>query len=197
MRESDVINWLFDETSTFLSNSSLVSVSAPSDHVDEAQTHNGQIYPFIGVRQIASNPDTAGIGNDTLKVDSFSYGTDGVLQSITYRKDVTLRAELVPTVDENPKLRDDLSEDISDHFSLIAEKLNTVKDTTPDDMEDVSVDESTTEGRSDDFVMADGIPVEIEYSRYLVDNDPPVADTVNLDINVGDSVSADAFDETF
>lgn len=198
MRESDVIEWLISESTTFLSNSSLVSLSTPAGHVDVAEAGDPPVYPFIGIQKIASTSDSAGIGSGELYVDDLSYTNDGVLESITYRRDVTLRVEVIPVTDEDPKLRDDLTTDLTDFYS---KKVR--KDTLHSDMEGLKIEEATPQGRADDFVRADGIPIEIDYERYLVDNDPDVADTVNVDIDVGDEADTDSttdtdtFDESF
>jgi len=192
MRESDVIEWLIDESVAFLDTTSLVSVSTPSNHADEAQFHDGHVYPFVAVQQIGSTSESAGIGKGELFVDSLSYDTNDVLQSITYRRDVSLRVNVVPVTDEDPKLRDDLATDLTDHLSLVAEKND-----HPDDIDDISVGEATPQDRPDDLVAADGIPLDVEDSRYVTDDDPDVAETVNVDVEVGDTSPASTFDETF
>lgn len=196
MRESTVINWLNDEISTFLSNSSLVSLSTPDEHVGLAQERdsNSQVYPFVGIQQIASRPHSAGIGSGELSVDFHSYDSNDLLTAIDYRRDVTLRLSVIPTTDNDAQLRDDLGEDLTDHLALVARKKD-----HPTDIDGMHVEEATSQNQSEDFVWADGIPVEIEYERYITDNDPAVAETVNIDIDVTDdldtSSSSDAFSE--
>lgn len=191
MRESAVINWLDSEIATFLSNSSLVSLTTPGDHVGLAKERDNDagVYPFIGIQQIATRPHSAGIGNGELAVDSFTYDVNGVLQSIDYRRDITLRLSVIPVTDGNAKLRDDLSEDLTDHLALVARQED-----HPSDIDGMHVEEATPQDRSNDFVWADGIPLEIEYERYIIDSNPDVAETVNIDIDVKD---ADATSTSF
>jgi hypothetical protein len=65
-------------------------------------------------------------------------------------------------------------------------------------MEPPDVDESTTQNREDDFVRGEGVPMDIEYSRYITDDDPDVATDVNLDIDAEapDGATADVLDKT-
>lgn len=202
MKESDIHEWLLSEVTTILSNTSLVSLSNPATHVDVASAFDESTYPFVGILGIANTSQSAGIGNGDVVVDDTTY-SGGQLQSITYRIDKELRVELDPVTDNDPKLRDDLCTELSDHFSLLARNGN-----HPADMEPPDVDESTTQNREDDFVRGEGVPMDIEYSRYIVDDDPDVATDVNLDIdaeapdetsgdtNDVDGVTIDAFDET-
>lgn len=182
MRESDVIEWLRDETASFLDASTLVSVPNPKGRVDEAQFHDGHVYPFVAVQQLGTASASAGIGNGELFVDDYTY-SGGVLQSITYRRDVTLRVNLVPVTDDDPKLRDDLTTELADHYSLLTRKGG-----LPADVGDVSVGEATPQDRPDDRVAADGVPLTVDYSRYLVDDDPAVAESVTVDVDVSDDI---------
>lgn len=196
MKESDVINWLIEELTTTLSNSSLVSLSSPGQHVDVVNGRDPPRYPFVGLLQISNTPTARGIGNTNIVVDSLSYDVDGILDSITYRRDNELRIEMVPVTDDDAKLRDDL-------FTLIEDELSMLSKTGsfPDDMNTPEVDTSDTRDRSNDFIRSDGIPVTIPYSRYMIDSDPEAAETVNVDIDVGDDEDwtndMDSFDETF
>lgn len=198
MRQSAVTTWLLDEIETFLTNTSLVSPSTPSNHVDEAQAHDEQTYPFVGVQKIATNPQSAGIGNGELQVDSVNYGNNGNVQSIDYVRDVELRVEVIPTTDDDSALRDDLAEDLASRFALLART-----DGYPSDIDSITVGEATPSGRPDEFVRGDGVPLEIDYERHLTDDTVTAAETVNIDVDVGDydddiseSDDVDAFDES-
>lgn len=182
MRQTAVINWLHDEIVTFLSNSSLVSLSSPGDHVDLVDERDDNPYPFVGIQKIGSNDNNAGIGNGQVFVDSLSYDSTDTLVSITYRRDVTFRVNVIPVTNNDAKLRDDLADDLDDHFARLARNGPLASD-----MDDLRVEEATPQGRPDEFVYGDGIPIEIDYSRYQTDNDPLVADTVNVDIDVRDA----------
>lgn len=184
MNQSDVIQWLLSECETVLTQSNRVSLSMPSNHVDVAEPSMEHPYPFVGVQPITTNQMSAGIGNGNLFVDSLNYGSDGILNSITYRREPTLRVEAIPVTDDDPKLCDDLGTELVDHFDLYTRTGG-----QPVDMDPPQIDDSTPQGRSDDFVDSDGIAMEIAYEHYITDDSPAVATTVNMDIEVGDSVS--------
>lgn len=189
MRESDVKLWLINETSTFLSNSSLVSLSNPDTHVDTAEAHDDKTYPFIGLQSISSTPQSAGIGSGDVFVDSINYDTNGVVESIDFYREVTYRAELIPTTDGDEQLRDDLSDDLSDYLARIARKGE-----YPTYFEELSSDDSSPSDRTSDFVRATGVAVEVTYKRLETDTDITPAATVNLDIDVADDLGE--YDDT-
>lgn len=195
MNQSDVTDWLLDELSSVLSTSSLVSLSTPSAHVDVADAHDEQTYPFVGVRFISGDAQSAGVGQGDLYVDHITYDDNDIVESVVRRKDITLRLSVIPVTDHAPALRDDLSDEIADHLSLVAEKGE-----HPEDIDDISPEEATLNGRPDEGVRGQGIPVEIEYSRYLIDDNVTAAETVNLNIDVDDGDEntdpADAVDTT-
>lgn len=200
MRTSAVIQWLLDECEAVLQQSNRVSLSTPANHVDVAEPSLDHPYPFVGIQPIADNSMSAGIGNGDLFVDSLTHDSNGVLQATTYRRDSTLRVEAIPVTDDDPKLRDELADELEDHFSLYSRTGG-----QPSDMDPPQLDNSTPQGRSDDFVDSTGIAMEIEYEHFITDDDPDVATSVNVEIEVGDAVSdldtigdgAIAYDETF
>jgi len=183
MNESDVIKWLLSESETVLQQSNLVSLTTPANHVDVAEPSMSHPYPFIGIQKITTNTRSAGMGGGDLFVDELTY-TNGTLDSITYRRDSSLRVNVIPVTDDAPSLRDDLADEVTDHFSLFARTGG-----EPDDMDPPDIDDSTPTGRSDDVVDASGIAMTIDYETFIVDNDPQVADTVNVDIEVGDRIT--------
>jgi len=183
VNESDVIQWLLDECETVLTQSNYVSLSTPVNHVDVAEPSMDHPYPFVGIQPIATNQTSAGIGNGNLFVDSLNYGSDGILDSITYRRESTLRVETIPVTDDDPKLRDDLGTELTDYFNLYTRTRG-----QPSDMDPPQIDESTPQGRSDDFIDSDGIAMEITYEHFITDTDPDVAESVNVELQVGDEV---------
>jgi len=182
MNQSDVTTWLLDELETILDTTSLVSLPNPTSHVDVADSHDDQTYPFVGVQFISGDSESGGIGRGNLVVDNVNYDDSGLVQSIVRRKDITLRIEVVPVTDDDPALRDDLGDAITDHFSLVNEK-----GTHPDDIDEIRPEESSSAGRPSEFVRGQGLPLEIEYSRYLVDENVTGVESVNLDVSVGDT----------
>jgi hypothetical protein len=198
MRQSAVIEWLHDEISDFLGGSTLVSLSNPDNHVSLAEQRDDQVYPFVAIQKIASNPESAGVGSGNLYVDELSYKA-GALDAVTYGRDFDFRVEVIPLTDGDAKLRDDLTEDLGDHLSIVART-----GAHPNEMGPIDVGEATPDERTDDFVRGDGISLGIEYSRYATDDDPDVAESVELTVSVGDyddevseSDDPDAFSETF
>lgn len=196
MRQSDVLNWVMDECETVLSNVSYVSVSSPSEHVDEAQSDQDHGYPFVGVRPLGSVPQSAGLGSGEYVVDSLNYGNDGIIDSIDYRRDSDLTVEVIPTTDGRPSVRDDLGDDIYDHFGLLARR-----DKVPEDIT-LHAEDSSPSGRPDDQVRATGVTLAIEFSRYITES-VTAAETVNLDVDVtpegtldDESDDVDAFDDS-
>lgn len=197
MRESAVLTWIMDECETVLANSSLVSISTPSDHVDVAEPGMDHPYPFVGVQKIAANPQSAGIGSADVFVESVKdTDNDGYVDEITKRRDIDLRVSVIPVTDNDAKLRDDLGGELSDHFAVIGRE-----GASNDDIGEIETDEASPQGRPDDLIRADGIPLEIEYSRYIVDSSVTAAETVTVDLDVGDqdedvseSSDADAID---
>jgi len=184
MKQSAVIQWLLDESQTVLKQSNLVSLSNPSNHVDVAQPSMDHPYPFVGVQPITNNSISAGIGSGKTFVDGFEYDNNGVLQAIVYRRDSSLRVNVIPVTDNDASLRDDLAEEIADHFNLFSRT-----ETQPTDMDPPEVDETSPQGRPDEFVRETGVTLVIEYEHTFTDSDPMVADSVNMDIEVGDEVS--------
>lgn len=196
MRESDVKLWLINQTTTFLSNSPLVTLTTPSEHTDTAEEHDDAVYPFVGLQSLASVPQTAGLGSGDVFVESINYGSDGVVDSIDFYREVTYRGELIPTTDGDSLLRDDLSDDLSDYFARIARKGE-----YPTDVASFDVGDSSPSDRPDDFVRASSVGVEVTYKRLERDTDITAADTVNVDVTATDDPSTasgdTAFDETF
>lgn len=199
MNTDDVINWLYSEVTTLLADTDLASLNTPSDHVALTNQRDGDDdgpYPFVGIRPLNAANTSAGIGNGSLYVDDVQR-TDGVVDSIVYRAEPTLRVELVPVTNGDRRLRDNLVDDLTDHFSLLARTNN-----HPEDIETVTPDESAVQNRSDAFIYGDGLPLDVSFKRYATDNDPDVAESVNLDVDVSetpldDSDDTDAFDVAF
>lgn len=202
MRQSAVIDWVHDEIVATLTATGLVSLASPAQHVGVVteRTHGDgpDVYPFVGIRTLASRNTQAGIGSGEAYVDSTTY-QNGVLQSVTYRREPTLRLELVVVTDADARLRADIAEDLSDHFATLVRTGG-----TPADLTIESVTEATPEDRAEELVRADGVGLEIAYDRYETDDDPDVAETVNLDVDVTetepdatDDTETDAFDESF
>jgi len=196
MQQSAVIEWLDYQIATVLADTSLLSLSTPTEHVGLAQRRDTQIYPFVGIRTISAQPLEGGLANGELFVDTLTKDGNGVVQSITYRRESRLRLEVDPVTDGNPKLRDELVAALVDHFTLLERR-----DNTPDDIT-LSVAEASPQDRADEFVRLSGLTLVIEYERFITDDGPVVADEVNLDVDVGDSddtvsesEDADAFDE--
>lgn len=185
MKTSDVMDWLLTECQTVLEQSNGVSLTDASDHVDIAQPSIDHPYPFVGVQPLATNPVSAGIGSGNIFVHNLNYDGNDVLDSITYRRDSSLRLEIIPVTDTNPSLRDDLGDELTDHFSLLARTKE-----QPADMEPPDIDESSIEGRPADFINSSGIGMTIDYEQYMTDTDPEVALNVTATIEVGDEIDA-------
>jgi len=210
MKQSDVVIWVHDEVKSVLNSTNLVNLGTPDDHVDLADDREDHPYPFVGIQKVTGIPQSAGIGSGNLSVDALNYDNNNVLQSIDYGRDTVLRLNIIPLTDGDAQLREDLGDELADHFELLLRQ-----DNLHADMEDIDVGEATPQDRTDDFVRADGIPLEIEYTRFITDDDPATAKTVKVDVDVADEVSdliiqwgddswgdygwppADAFDETF
>ena len=196
MNQSELMVWLFGELRTVLAETDDTGISAESDatnNVDITEGDTEYTYPFIGVQPIAQNPQSQGIGSGTVTVDEHRTDDDGILTEIVYRKDADVRVSVVPVTDNNPQLRDTLVDAVVDHFSVLARTGG-----YPDDVTFQLVGEATPQGRPEDRVRGTGVPLALTYERYIVDNDPDVADTVNLDIDtMGDDETIDTFDENF
>jgi hypothetical protein len=198
MRQSAVIEWLHDEISTFLSGSSLVSLSNPDNHVALAEQRDDQVYPFVAIQEVSSVTVKKGKGDTNVYVAGLDY-TSGVLNAVTYARDVRVRLEVIPLTDGDAKLRDDLTEDLNSHLSIQSRKKE-----YPTDIRSFDVGESSPNERTDDFVRGKGVELKITFTRYEVDDDPEVATEVNLTLNVGDydediteADDPEPFDETF
>jgi len=190
MKKSDVTEWLFGELQEILvetNNTSITSLSQASDNVDIADASEDHPYPSIVVQTLAVNPQSSGIGSGRLYVDQQTFNVNDVLQSITYRKESEVRFDLIAITDNNPKLRDNLSDQISDHFSL---KIR--KDEFPADISPVLVGEPSPQGRPEDFVRSSGVSLVLEYEHFITDSDPDVATEVDLDVDVSDELIEDA-----
>jgi len=173
MKKSEVVQWLLNESETVLTQSNYVSLSNEANHVDVASPSLDHPYPFIGVQKLATNTRSAGIGNGDVFVDSLNYGSDDVLDSITYRREATMEVEVIPVTDDDPELRDDLSEEVADHFSLYSRTGG-----QPVDMDPPDVDDETTRGRPSDFIDTSGVALSIDYEHTFTDIDIEVGDLV-------------------
>jgi len=203
MKQSELTKWLFDELTQVLMetpNTGITSLSEAADNVDIAEGSDDGPYPFIGVQPIATSPQSAGIGNYQTYVDEKTY-VNGVLDSVTLRRESRVRYNFIPTTDDNPKLRDDLKDAIVDYFAV---KMR--NDEFPEDLDPKVIGETTPSDRPTEFVNSNAIPFVTVYKRYITDNDPDVAEEVNLDVDVSGSVDGmiddndtdgDAFDEMF
>lgn len=200
MKQSEVFQWLFGELREILAstpNTGISSTTEANNHVDIAEGDVDHPYPFIGVQEIATNTQTAGIGSGSLYVDDVVY-SGGVLSEIKYRRESTLRLNILPIVDNDPKLRDDLSTAIIDHFAL---KIRTGE--YPSDIDNPEISEKSPQNRSEEFVRGSAIPLTLEYKRFLSNSDPSVASEVDLDVDVSGSTpddletAIDAYQETF
>jgi hypothetical protein len=187
MKESDVNDWLHSECVSILQSTSLLTLSTPNNHVGIAEDRDDQTYPFIGIRGISSTSQSAGIGSGDMYVDSVNY-SNGTADSVTFRREPTLRVELVPVTDNDQQLRDDLVDELVDHFSTLGRL-----DDYPADVEEVDVDEATVQGRPSEFVYADGVPLDVDYNRYVTKS-VAAAETVNVDIDASDTVDDDTDD---
>jgi hypothetical protein len=202
MLRSDINEWLNDEVVLFYNFTPLVSLSSPDDHVGMANSRDedSTIYPFVGIRKVGSRPESAGLGNRKVFADTLNYDDNDVLTSIDYRREVTYNVELVTITDGNQKLRDDLSEELAAHFSLVARL-----EEYPDDVEKLDVDSTEPDSRTDEWVYGEAVPLDITYSSITTRTDIPAAESVNLDVDVSDDLDVDvddtsdpdAFDETF
>ncbi len=204
MKQSEFTTWLFDELKQVLvdtNNTGITSVSQASDNVDITDGGQDHPYPFIGVQTISTNPQAAGIGHGQLRVVDEDYDANGVLQEVTRQRESTVRMNLIPVTDNNPKLRDELSDAIVDHFSLLESKGN-----YPDDITFEQIGESSPEGRPEEFVRSAATTLVVSRERTLIDSDPAVAEAVNVDVDVSGEddgqiddtdTDGDAYDETF
>jgi hypothetical protein len=195
MRKSAVVTWLYDEVDRFYQGSSLVSLQAPTDHVGIAEGREPPTYPFVGIQEVSGTPQTAGIGGGTLRVHERTTDANDILQSVTYVRTTQLDVRLQPVTDGDRQLRDDLTEDLASHVEMQQRTGD-----TPEDMDILSVGDVTPTGRPDEFVYGDGIPLSVEYDYFRTDDDPDVAETVNVDVDVADepqNSGSDAVDATF
>lgn len=207
MRQTDVIKWVAEEVVTIYNDISYLSLSQPSQHVGLANDRDTERYPFVGIQKIATATSNAGIGNGQLHVVDIQY-QNGLADAIVYGRDSTLRLNVIPVTDNDQQLRDKLLGDIEDHLLLYTRDERTV----PDDMDEPTVTDATPQDRAEEFVYADGIAIEIPYTRTITDDSITAAEAVNLDIDVGEDIddidewgdekwsektweSADAFDE--
>jgi len=193
MEASDVVSWLIDECVTVLSTTNTVSLSTPADHADIAQSGSPPTYPFVGIQTIGADQESAGLGSGSLFVDDLSYDTNDVLQSITFARVPIRRYEIVPVTDDDPKRRDQLVTDVADHFSRYERDTGSL----PTDMNTLTTDSPSNQDRTSDYVRADGLPLDIEYTRYIVEDDPTVAETVTVDLDAGDEVHVNAIEQLF
>lgn len=181
MKTTDVKEWLHDECVTVLANTNAVTLNSPASHVDHADERDGQTYPFVGIREISSTSRSAGLGNGSVYVADLTY-ENGIVQSITYKVVPTLRVELLPLAENDRGLQSTLGDDIIDHFLILSRR-----DEYPADVETVSVEEASPQHRNDEYVYADGIPVEVTYERYRTES-VTAAEAVSLDVSVGDTL---------
>lgn len=184
MKQTDVIRWLSDELDTALSNSDVVTLTNRGPHIGLANARPEGLYPFIGIDYDGGDPRSAGIGADTTFVDSKSFDENGILESITYRRDTELDVTVHVLTDGDRERRDNLADDIQGHLHILART-----DDYPSDMSEFAVGDANPSSRPDEFVYGDGTSLELEYSTFWVDDQPDVAKDVNIDIEVADDAS--------
>jgi len=195
MKQSEFTLWLFDELKHVLfdtPDTGITSLSEASDNVDIADGSTNHPYPFIGVQPITTNPQAAGIGQGQLRVVNRVYNTNGVLQEETKQRESTTRMNLIPVTDNDPNLRDDLSDAVVDHFALLEDN-----DNYPDDITFEQIGESSPQGRPEEFVRSAATTLVVTRERNIVDSNPDVAKEVNVDVDVGDKTTDNAYNETF
>jgi len=189
MNQSAVTQWLFGELRQVLADTTGTGVTDISDaqnNVDVADPSIDHPYPFIGVQAIASNPQSKGIGNGQLVTTGEQY-VDGVVDEIDHERDTELRVSLIPVTDNNVKLRDDLTDALANHFALVSKK-----DEHPDDLTIQQIGESSPQGRTDEFVRSSGVPLVVEYTTNVTDDNPEAAEAVDMNIDVADGENMDA-----
>jgi len=201
MNQKALTQWLFTELRTVLSDTPDTGISSSTDatgHVDITEGDVDHPYPFIGVQPITQNPISQGIGNGVVRVTDIIYDA-GVVSEIHYKRESDVRVSLIPVTDSDPALRDRLADDVVDHFSVRSRTGE-----YPDDVSFRTIGETRPQGRPNDNVRGVGVPLALSYERTIVDDDPTPATSVELDVAVGETVSAgvvgdavDAFAESF
>ena len=194
MKRTDLIQWLHSDIVGVLDTTTLTSFDTPAQHVGLARGSDNHPYPFVGIDTADTTPDSMGIGNETLVVDSLEYDADGVLQSRTYRRETPLPVTIQVLTDGERELRSDLTDELHDHFNLTQEQ-----GAFPADVDTIDDRGVTISGRPDEFVYGHGLRLTITYKQYITDDDPDVAEEVDLTFDVADDVdgtdSATAFDD--
>jgi len=186
MNQKDLTQWLFGELRTVLSDTANTGLSSPTDaegHTDITEGDVDHPYPFIGVQPITQNPVSQGLGNGVVTVADIIYNS-GVASEVHYERESDVRVSLIPVTDGSVALRDNLADAVVDHFSVLSRTGE-----YPDDVSFRTIGESRPQGRPNERVRGVGVPLALSYDRTIVDDDPTVAETVELDIDVGETVS--------
>jgi hypothetical protein len=198
MKQSEVIQWLFEQLQDILIGSphtDITSESEASEHVDIAESDVDHPFPFCGVQPISATPQSHGIQNQSLTVVDTEY-VNGILDSITRERETVSRLNIIPVTDNDPFLRDELATSVSDRFTVLQRT-----DTYPDDIVIQQVGETTPSDRPDEFVRSATVVLVLEYTRTIVDDDPAVAEGVTVDVDVSDdsdfTTVTDAYSEQF
>jgi len=182
MKKSDINNWLFGEAETAITNSTVVSVTDASGHVDIAESHADGQYPFVGLTPISTVTESAGLGNEGLytAAEDRADDADDTLQSTTEAETKRYTVELGVRTDDRHAVADDLTGDLKTHFHLLSEAFS-YPDNLPAEMISVSAADTAPQSRPEDFVRGTAIEVTV---RYVTTEgvDRTAAETVTLDV---------------
>lgn len=183
MRVPDLLTWVFDTTTDVLADTDVVSLSNPSAHVDIADAHDEATYPFVGVVPITLTSVSGGLGNETLTTVATTESGDTVEPTEMLRREFTL--EVTPVTNDDPQLRDQLTETLTLGFA------SRIKyDDVPDDLT-LSVGETTPSDRAESFVRANGVELNGELTT-LTTNVLPATKTVSWGVTSdGQTVPSD------
>jgi len=198
MKQSEVIQWLFEQLQDILIGSphtDITSKSEASEHVDIAESDVDHPFPFLGVQLISATPQSNGIQNQTLPVTDAEFN-DGTLQSLQRQREVITRLNIVPVTNNDAFLRDELATNVTDHFTVLQQT-----ERYPDDIVIQQIGETTPSDRPDEFVRSATVVLVIKFTRTIVDENPDIAEGVTIDVDVSDdsdfATSTDVYSEEF
>jgi hypothetical protein len=172
---SELHEWVISVATETIRDSTTLSVDTPSEHVDIANTHDGGVYPFVGVVPISLTAVDNGLGNSSLvptAVTTENGNTVGVEEIL--RRDFTL--EVTPVTDDDAYSRDLLVDDLTLTFARRIEGND-----TPHDVTKLSVDETTPSDRPDSFVRGSGVTLTGRL-HTASDRELPTAETVYTEV---------------